>query len=413
MRCEGRKAPRLKDLFGGTGEEGDRTVNSEMRPLVVALTVGVLLGYVGTFGAFLWGFASDPHPLLAANRSLDPESAGAIDYIWTSASVLVGSVVAVALGQPTRDQPKASPSVDDLILVYGWTWLAVGAAAIVFWIWGTFKEYNTPLMIRNAATTFVGLALPVVAAFLKDRDSTTGKFMTSTSSDDLDDARALATVCPFATAKTINGAIGNYNGDPYKIVHHTTEGPTAQSAFNTYATDKSDPHYTVDDSTIYEHIDPGKAARALANDPNAGVETNRDSAIQIEIVGYAGKAKSRATLLNVARLCRWLEKEYGVPQDWPNGRPKPPKNGKDPGGHNRDPKTWDTKGGHYGHSNVPENIHWDPAYTQAEGDLIMAAKFDERGTLLNPDDPAVRGFVEIRSEESFEPIVDHGVVKDY
>lgn len=216
--------------------------------------------------------------------------------------------------------------------------------------------------------------------------------------------------CPFAVEKTINGAIGNYNGGPYKIVHHTTEGPTAQSAFNTYATEKSDPHFTVDATSIYQHVDTGKAARALANDSSAGVETNRDSAVQIELVGYAGKAKSRDALLNVARLCRWLEKEHAIPQDWPNGRPKPPKNGKDPGGHNRDATNWDTKSGHYGHSNVPENIHWDPAYTQAEADLVMAARFADDGTLLNPDDPAVGAFVEVLIEQPFEVIANHGVV---
>jgi hypothetical protein len=27
---------------------------------------------------------------------------------------------------------------------------------------------------------------------------------------------------------------------------------------------------------------------------------------------------------------------------------------------------WDGTGGHYGHSQVPENTHWDPAYTDAE-----------------------------------------------
>ncbi|HEU5180007.1 MAG TPA: hypothetical protein VFW45_04400, partial [Candidatus Polarisedimenticolia bacterium] len=34
--------------------------------------------------------------------------------------------------------------------------------------------------------------------------------------------------------------------------------------------------------------------------------------------------------------------------------------------HNRDASNWTSRGGHYGHSQVPENTHWDPGYTQAE-----------------------------------------------
>jgi hypothetical protein len=178
-------------------------------------------------------------------------------------------------------------------------------------------------------------------------------------------------VCPFATQKPITGPSGSYLGGPFKIVHHTTEGSTAQGAFDTFEEKRSDPHFTVDSTTIFQHIDTGVAARALKNPPG-GVETNRDSAVQIEVVGFAGQAKSLATLKNVARLCRWIEMTHGVPKVWPNGLPKPPHNGHDPGGHNRNSVNWDTKGGHYGHSQVPENTHWDPAYTAAEVDVVMS-----------------------------------------
>lgn len=139
-----------------------------LRPLVVALTIGVLLSYVGTFGAYAWDFVSHPK---SVGSSTDPSSGGAIDYIWTSASVIVGSVVAVALGQPDPNNKQSRPSPTDLIVAYGWVWFAVGVAAIALWIFGTMKELNTPLIIRNAATTFIGLALPVVTAFLRDRNA--------------------------------------------------------------------------------------------------------------------------------------------------------------------------------------------------------------------------------------------------
>lgn len=43
--------------------------------------------------------------------------------------------------------------------------------------------------------------------------------------------------------------------------------------------------------------------------------------------------------------------------------------------------------GHYGHCHVPENTHWDPAYSAAEADFILAATFSEKGELLSPAPP--------------------------
>jgi len=50
-----------------------------------------------------------------------------------------------------------------------------------------------------------------------------------------------------------------------------------------------------------------------------GVQTNRDSAIQIEVVGFVGASKNVQTLRNVARLYRWIEVTHGVPRVWPSG----------------------------------------------------------------------------------------------
>ena len=176
--------------------------------------------------------------------------------------------------------------------------------------------------------------------------------------------------CPFAIWKPISGSSGSNLGGPFKIVHHTTEGSSAQGAFDAFRSHRSDPHFTVDASNIYQHIDTASAARALRN-ASGGVETNRDSAVQIEVVGFAHRPKTKATLENIRRLCRWIEAEHNVPKVWPNGPPKPPKNGEDPGNHNRNAKVWNTTAGHYGHSNVPENTHWDPAYLKTEVDFLM------------------------------------------
>ena len=185
-------------------------------------------------------------------------------------------------------------------------------------------------------------------------------------------------ICPFAIQKPLSGPGQAYTGGPFKIVHHTTEGSSAQGAFDAFKAHKSDPHFTVDSTTIYQHIDTDTSAKALKN-AQGGVQTNRDSAIQIEVVGFAGRPKSRATLQNVAKLCRWIEETHGVPKVWPNGFPKPAVNGQDPGGHNRNKTNWDTKGGHYGHCHVPENTHWDPAYSADEVNLLMGMEFETTG----------------------------------
>lgn len=179
-------------------------------------------------------------------------------------------------------------------------------------------------------------------------------------------------IFPGAIWRPISGPSGAPLGGPAKIVHHTTEGSSASGAFAAYAANRSDPHFTVDATTIWQHIDTAQSARALRN-AAGGVQTNRDGAIQIEIVGFAHRPKTRATLVNVARLCRWIEAVHGVPRVWPNGYPRPATPaGTDPGGHTRTAAVWDRRGGHYGHSQVPENTHWDPAFTRAEVDFLMA-----------------------------------------
>lgn len=194
--------------------------------------------------------------------------------------------------------------------------------------------------------------------------------------------------CPFAEWMPISGGSGDYAAGPFRIIHHTTEGSNATGAFAAFRAHRSDPHFTVGPGKIWQHIDTSVGARALANPPG-GVQTNLHSAIQIEVVGFAGADKKTETLTKVARLCRWIEQQHGVPATWAAGPPKTHKNGKDPGGHARSAAVWNTTSGHYGHSQVPENVHWDPGYSRAEAEFVLAAKFDEGGRLVNREDPRV------------------------
>ena len=218
--------------------------------------------------------------------------------------------------------------------------------------------------------------------------------------------------CPFAVWRPISGSCGPHVGGPFKIVHHTTEGSTAQGAMAAFQQNKSDPHFTVDTTAIYQHVDTNEGARALRNDPG-GVQTNRDSAIQIELVGFAHLPKDRRALTNLARLCRWIEATHGVPRVWPNGLPRPAKNGGDPGGHNRNAVVWDTQSGHYGHCHVPENTHWDPAYSAAEVTFLMEATFDADGPLLTPQlspVPALAARRSLPARKIRSTMPDHDVV---
>lgn len=220
--------------------------------------------------------------------------------------------------------------------------------------------------------------------------------------------------CTFAIWRPVSGDVGAYRSGPFKIVHHTTEGSSAEGAFDTYLHKRCDPHFTVDAQQIWQHIDTDRAARALRNLPGAP-ETNRDSAVQIEVVGFAHISKGPATLTNLARLCRWIETTHAVPRVWPSGYPKPAVNGHDPGGHNRDPQVWEEQGGHFGHCHVPENVHWDPGYTRTEVEFIMVAGFDEAGRLREGDGFTISAGISMQEPnlqgvQSTMP--DHGEVED-
>jgi hypothetical protein len=219
--------------------------------------------------------------------------------------------------------------------------------------------------------------------------------------------------CPFATFKPISGPSGSFLAGPFRIVHHTTEGSTSAGAEAAYKAAKADPHFTVDGAKILQHIDTSMAARALRH-PAGTIETNRHSAIQIELVGFAGKLKSKSALTNLARLCRWIEENHGnIPRVWPAGPPKPATAaGKDPGGHNRSTAIWASKGGHYGHSQVPVNTHFDPGYTKMEADFILNADFGTGSTVTNRSDPLVKPLLDrttgpAAAAAPIEPIEGH------
>jgi len=175
-------------------------------------------------------------------------------------------------------------------------------------------------------------------------------------------------LCPFARQLPINGTGQSYVGGPFRIVHHTTEGSNASGAFSAYRAQLEEPHFTIEGPTIFQHLDTGVSSFSLKH--TGSPQTNRLSAIQIEVVGFFSHSKSLTTLLSIAKLCRWIEETHDVPKVWPNGFPvrTPDPSPTDPA---RNVANWIAKGGHYGHCHVPENDHFDPGYSPAEVHIIM------------------------------------------
>lgn len=172
---------------------------------------------------------------------------------------------------------------------------------------------------------------------------------------------------PAARRHPLGVGAGKFLSGPFKIVWHTTEGDTMAGALSALGRAHSESHFVIDPHEIVQLLDTDQASRSLRN-TSGGVETNRDSAIQIECVGWAGKAKNHDMMVLARELARWLENKYGIPAVWPAGYP--PMNPAGP--FRRDPHIWDTLGGHYGHSQVPENTHWDPGFTPSEITFLMS-----------------------------------------
>lgn len=136
------------------------------------------------------------------------------------------------------------------------------------------------------------------------------------------------------------------------------------------------PHLIWDPFTgrIAQMFSATSRSKAVVNAPG-GVETNRkgDICIQIEILFFPycrvdGKVYATVAdtpCVGLDRIMAWL-RSWGVPDVWPMGAP-------DWNSH-RDAGVWDTRSGHYGHSQVPENDHTDPGpmpdlFTPLEDDV--------------------------------------------
>jgi len=179
---------------------------------------------------------------------------------------------------------------------------------------------------------------------------------------------------------------GSYTSGPYKVVLHTTE----TRGIPGYNDGRYAPHmtYSPRSRTFYQHTEFTVAARALKNGAG-GVQTNRDSALQLEIICYSNKSMAeRVNGLPVNRLSHdnlddirdfilWT----GVDLSWP-GRKALSYGQANATGFRLSGPAWDNYSAVCGHQHVPENTHWDPGdfdwdYLIGGGDDLALTPYEQ------------------------------------
>lgn len=192
-----------------------------------------------------------------------------------------------------------------------------------------------------------------------------------------------ATWLPGVTRQNFGTNGGSFTGGPGKVVVHTTE----TQGWPGYAGGSTCPHFTVRwNGKVLEarqHVSLAHASRALRNPPG-GVQTNRDSAYQIEVVGTCDKGgashKAGAFLWDTAsdaalaalgefitKVARATGTSLYVAKDWVD---YPTSYGA--GGQRFSLSQWDNFSGVCGHQHVPENTHGDPGAMNVPRAMALA-----------------------------------------
>ncbi|MFM9780482.1 peptidoglycan-binding protein [Streptomyces scabiei] len=166
--------------------------------------------------------------------------------------------------------------------------------------------------------------------------------------------------------QSIGGAMDTPSHPPRKT-WHTTESPAGRSYFYSVAAYLmrvgAEPQVIYDpDSDLLGQFGPlTQSCRALRNDGTR--RTNREGKvnIQVEVLGRASQPWTKgfdpAKKPNFRKLLA-AGRAHGIPDVWPAGKPPATATAAAKGSRSR--TTWETKGGHYAHGQVPGNDHWDP-----------------------------------------------------
>jgi hypothetical protein len=160
---------------------------------------------------------------------------------------------------------------------------------------------------------------------------------------------------------SIGGAMDTPSA-PGRVVWHTTESGTGDASFAAVGkyliTVASEPHILYDPTTdrLGQYGPLNESARALKNDGSTRTNRTGKVCVQIEVLGRAARpfTSTWSPGPNFVALMRAI-RSWGVPDVFPMGTPAATA-----ASTSRDRTIWTTRGGHYGHGNVPGNDHWDP-----------------------------------------------------
>lgn len=127
-----------------------------LQSLTVVLAFVLICFFAGLFG---WSVIQT----WRAAPGSPPTYSDAFVYVATALAALVGGIVAFAFGQAKG----TAATLDWLAIltgVYAVVYVVLGLLTLLTWV---FKTRETPVLLKNLATTFLGLAIPIVAAFFR------------------------------------------------------------------------------------------------------------------------------------------------------------------------------------------------------------------------------------------------------
>ncbi|MDH6625735.1 hypothetical protein M2271_003546 [Streptomyces sp. LBL] len=177
---------------------------------------------------------------------------------------------------------------------------------------------------------------------------------------------------------------------PGRVVWHTTESGTGNASFTAVgkylSTISAEPHFLYDPTTdrLGQYGPINQSARALKNDGLTRTNRTGSTCIQIEVLGKAAApfTKTWKPGPNFRALMRAI-RSWDVPDTWPGGALADSYGDSDV---SRSRSVWATKGGHYGHSQVPGNDHWDPGAIDKNA-IFKAAPAESTPTPPTPSKP--------------------------
>ncbi len=164
----------------------------------------------------------------------------------------------------------------------------------------------------------------------------------------------------------IGGAM-DHPENPPRAVWHTTESPAGGNYLASIAA------YLIrvgsEPQVIYDPVTDGigqfgpltQSGRALKNDGTRRTNREGKACIQVEVLGRAATPWTNgfdpADKPNFRKLLAAM-RSHAIPDVWPAGAPLATATAVAKAPRNR--TTWQSKGGHFSHGQVPGNDHWDP-----------------------------------------------------